>query len=164
MDILDKKATLKAITAIKKSDGTLRDKIQHAAIGALVHAGEHGDTGLMSKLVLAVNGNTAIQLRKYFQAFAPVHWNTGKGTFSKVKKGGAYRTSDAMGVNWFDAIEAQRAEAKTYDTMITLTSAVKTLAKLRDLAEENLDVGTAFVLDAAREALLSADNYVTEAA
>ncbi len=157
MDILDKKATLKAITAIAKSDGALRNKIQSAAIGALVHAGEHGDTGLMSKLVLAVNGNTATQLRKYFQSFAPVHWNTGKGTFSKVKKGGAYRTSDAMGVNWFDAIEAQKAAAKEYDAGKLLTSLAASLEKAAHVAMDFEDFDTANRIAATMSALAIID-------
>jgi len=149
MNVLDKSQTLTAIRAIAKSDGKLKDKIQAAAIGALVHAGEHGDTGLMAKLVLAVNATAATQLRKYFQEFAPVTWNTGKGTFSKRKKGGAYRAADAMGINWYDALEAKQTAAKAYDSEKVLARTVTALEKARDLAEDNLDTATAIALEIA---------------
>lgn len=153
MNVLDKAQTLTAIRAIAKSDGSLKEKIQGAAIGALVHAGEHGDTGLMAKLVLAVNPTAATQLRKYFQSFAPVSWNTGKGTFSKRKKGGQYRTADAMGVNWFDAIEAKQAAAKAYDSEKLVTAQVNALEKAALAAAEAGDVDTANLLGRALTAL-----------
>ena len=153
MNVLDKKATLTAIRSIAKSDGTLREKIQAAAIGALVHAGEHGDSGLMSKLVAAVNGTTATQLRKYFQTFAPVAWNTGKGTFTKVKKGGPYRTADAMDVNWFDAIEAKKLAAKEYSADKVLASMGNALVREMERAMESGDDTTANRLADAYQAL-----------
>ena len=149
MNILDKNQTLTAIRAIAKSDGKLKEKIQSAAIGALVHAGEHGDTGLMAKLVLAVNTTAATQLRKYFQEFAPVTWNKGKGTFTKKQKGGAYRTADAMDSNWFDELEAKKTAAKAYDSDKVLARSVTALERARDEAEDNLDTATAIVLEIA---------------
>ena len=154
MNVLDKKATLTAIRSIAKSDGALKDKIQAAAIGALVHAGEHGDTGLMAKLVQAVNATTAVQLRKYFQAFAPVTFNADKGTFTKVKKGGVYRTADAMDVNWFDAIEAKKLAAKEYSADKVLANTGKALLRDMERAMESDDTITANLLADAYQALV----------
>jgi hypothetical protein len=144
VNILNPEQTAKKITSLKGRTGTMREDIQSAAIGGLAHAAEHGDFGLLSKLVHAVSAANAAQLRKYVKAFAPARWDGKAGLFKKAKKGGAFRVADALDTYWDAEIQAKKAAESEYDR-------VKALAKLAKLAEtveaQALEAGDLFALD-----------------
>jgi len=159
--ILNETETRKKISSIKGRTGTMSVDIQAAVIGGLAHAAEHADSGLLTKLVLAVSAANATQLRKYVAAFSPLKWNAKLQVFKKAKKGGAYRVADAVDVLWDAEIRKAKAEAKGYDG----AKARKLLrAKLDELEASALEAGDFGMLAVVQDSLASLAAEAAEAA
>jgi hypothetical protein len=137
IEILNRAETLKKINSLRASSARIVENVQAAAIGALSHAAEHGDLSLCTKLVNAVSASHGTQLRKYLTAFAPITWNKGKG-FTKVKRGGAFRVSDAIEVNW-DKFEGVASKPKAYDSDKARAALIRSLDKFAADALANDD-------------------------
>ena len=123
--IMDKKATLKAITSINGRSKTLRADIQAAALGSMCHAMDHGYLTLATKLVNAVSIANGTQLRKYMVEFMPVRWAKGKG-FLKIKGKNGYTVTDAIDVMW-DEFAKESDDVSAYNAMADIKSLVKAI-------------------------------------
>ena len=85
IEILDRATIVKKINSVKGRAATVRADIDQLAKSCIVHAGEHGDLTLASKLTASVSKSYATDLRKYFTAFAPVRWDKKTGGFKNVE-------------------------------------------------------------------------------
>lgn len=130
--ILDKSAALKKIASIKSRAGTLRNDVDQVARSAFLHAAEHGDLTLASRLYGAVSRSYQADLRRYFTTFGPVRYDAKSGQFVKAKNGGQWDVA-ALDVP-FDSVSKPEKTPAEYDRKKTLTSIVKFLDTQADRA------------------------------
>ena len=137
-NILDRAATLKKIDSIKGRSSTLRADIQLCAVSAFIHAAEHGDLTLASKLHNAVSSSYRADLKAYFRAFGPVRWDVKSSQFTKAKKGGNWDVDGALATPFDSVPHAERTPAD-YDHNKALTAVVAFLDKAASNAVNNGD-------------------------
>lgn len=132
-NILNKAETSKKINSIASRNKSLRADIALVAASALVHAAEHGDLTLASKLHNAVSVSFRADIKRYFAAFGPVRYDSKKKAFAKSKKGGAWDIDGALATS-FDAVEKAEKPAAEYNRKKELASIVKFLDTKADRA------------------------------
>jgi len=133
IEILDRATIVKKISSVKGRAATVRADIDQLAKSCIVHAGEHGDLTLASKLTASVSKSYATDLRKYFTTFAPVRWDKKAGGFKKLAKGGQFNIGGAMDTA-FDNVEPEAKDAPEYNRAKEIASIVKFLDTKADRA------------------------------
>jgi len=102
-----------------------RADIDLVARSAFLHAAEHGDLTLASKLLRAVSKSYKSDVKRYFVTFGPVYFDSKSGEFKKNRKGG-YWDLTALETP-FDSVEAPEKPVAEYSRDKVLSSIVKFL-------------------------------------
>ena len=148
IETLSRENALAKIKSIAGRSGTLRNDIDLVARAAFLHAAEHGDFTIATKLHAAVSRSYQSDLKRYFTTFGPVYFDAKKGAFAKVRKGGSW---DMIALETpFDAVPKAEKPAAAYDRKKLLTSIVKFLDTKADQALNADDAAmTAVLVDVA---------------
>lgn len=131
-NVLSRADSLTKIASIAKRGKALRDDVNLVAVSTLIHAAEHGDLTLATKLHDSVPVSFRADLKRYYAAFGPIRWVKGKG-FNKLSKGGAYDIDGALSTS-FDAVDKPEKSEAEYDRNKELTAIVKFLDTKADRA------------------------------
>jgi len=132
LTVLDRATALAKIKSIAGRSNTLRADIDLVCRSAFLHAAEHGDLTLASKLHAAVSKSYKSDVKRYFITFAPVYFDSKSGEFKKAKKGGRWDLSALE--TPFDAVEKPEKPTAEYSRDKVLSSIVKFLDTKSDQA------------------------------
>lgn len=161
--VLSRAEALKKIASIKGRAGTLRSDIDQVCRSAFLHAAEHGDLTLASRLYGAVSRSYHADIKRYFTTFGPVRFDGKSGQFVKAKHGGQWDLS-ALDVP-FDSVKPADKDTPEYDRTKALTAIIKFLDTKGDQALNAGDAGMVDVLsDVAGLLARLVDNVDTEQA
>ena len=136
-NILNPADTAKKIDSIKGRARTLHADVDLCCKSALIHAAEHGDLTLASRLYAAVPSQFRADVKRYFIACAPVHYDNKGKQFKRSGKGGEFIIDlDTP----FDAIARDEKEPAEYNRQKTLSAIVAFMDKHADRAIKAGDV------------------------
>lgn len=122
----------KAILSIAGRGKKLDNDIWIAAVSAINHHAEHGDTSKINNLVAAMpKGARVNALRDFIQCFGAVDYDTAQKIFVHVK-GASADVAGAMETSWTEF--KPEAEYKPFDALAAITAMAKK-AKDADVAK-----------------------------
>ena len=131
-NLLNAADTRSKIDSVKGRNKALRHDIDLCARSAFLHAAEHGDLTLYSRLHTAVSNSFKADLKRYITTFGPVRYDVKSKSFVKTKKGGTWEL-EALDTP-FDNFEAPEKAAAEYGRAKELASIVKFLDTKADRA------------------------------
>lgn len=131
-NILNRDDTLKQIGSIAKRGKALRADVDLTLKSAFVHAAEHGDATLISKLYNAVPLSFRADVKRFVSTYSPLNYDTKSKQFKKAKKGGQFDML-ALEIDFDNVPKAEKQEAE-YNRKKEVASIVKFLDTKADRA------------------------------